>query len=656
MLHLWRKWIAYLIWWAVAMGAFAILLHFTAQGGETFADMEEFSADYHASRTVDQVQLEVTETIAVELMNERGISRNLITTYGDEEITYSGITVTDARGEPVEFWEDTNYRNGDIELAIGGNERRSGLETYVISYTMAPAMVGTDAYQELYFNTNGTEWSNGFESFRAELTVDDDLAQHLDGSQACYQGRAGSTHDCPLVRDGNTWVVDLPEGIEAWENVTIAVGFDPGTVADPVPPFVARSHGWLGIAVLAGVGGVALGIALLLRRLVSRTHTGSHGVVTRFQPPDELQPVNAADLLGHPERGAPAHLTWLVTAGYGRLVDAEADTDGLVVGGVTLTARDRRRLGNEIGLVWNTKSGRAGEKRTGMPHRLRRVTRLLFGDEGELIALGRHRYHSDLRKAQDERDQQVENLGLRRRLTVGPWLLGIGYTAILVYGLVQLWLGLAGLGWWFLGGGLLGILLLLAAVHVLPTHVGLTKRGKEVMVQLEGLERFIKASEAGRISTLQDPASAPRDADGGLRIYEDLLPWAIVFGEEKAWGQVLGDIYDKFPEVPTPALPAFAVGGARTSIFDDYDNLYRDRSHRRTSFWSARPDIGQGGFASTMRGIGNAISEMSAARGDGSSSSRSSGRGWGGGRSSGGGSSGGGFSGGGTGGGGGGRR
>lgn len=656
MLHLWRKWIAYLIWWGVAMGAFAILLHFTAQGGETYADMEKFSAQYHASSTGDQVEMEVTETIAVRLMNERGISRNLITTYGEEEITYSDITVTDPSGNPVAFDEGTNYRNDDIELAIGGNQRRSGLETYVISYTMSPVMVGTDKYQELYFNTNGTEWSNGFRTFHAELTIDDELATHLTGDQACYQGRAGSTANCSLVRDGNSWVADLPEGIEAWENVTIAVGFEAGTIGDPVPPFAARSHGWWGIALLAGIGAVALLLALLLRRLVGRTRTGTHGVVTQFTPPEDLYPVNAADLLGHAERGAPAHLTWLVTAGYGRLVDSKQDTDGLVVGGVTLHTRDRHRLGDEIGMVWNVKNGRMDEDRNGMPHKLRRVTRFLFGEAGELIALGKHRYSSDLRKAQDERDQQLENLQLRRRLGIGPWLLGLGYFAILVYGLVQIWLGLAGLGWWFIGGGLLGILLLLAAVHVLPTHAGLTRRGKEVMVHLEGLERFIKTSESKRISMLQDPVSAPRDADGQLRIYEDLLPWAIVFGEEKAWGQVLGDMYDKFPDVPAPTLPAFAVGGRETTIFNDYNDLYRDRRHERSSFWSGRPDIGEGGFASTLRGIGDAISEASAARGDSSSSSRSSGRGWSGGSSSGRGSSGGGRSGGGTGGGGGGRR
>lgn len=657
MLHLWRKWIAYLIWWAVLMGGFATLLHFTAQGGETYAPMERFHAEYHATRTDDQVQMEVTETIAVVLSHERGISRNLVTTYGEEEIEYSEIRVTDPDGSPVEFERFTNYRNSDIELAIGGDERRSGLETYVISYTMSPVMVGNQRYQELYFNTNGTEWSNAFKSFRAKLTVDDDLASHLNGEQVCYRGRAGSTDTCALTREGNTWAVTLHEGVDAWENVTIAVGFEPGTVADPVPPFAARSHGWLGIAGLVGIGAAALAIALLLRGLVGRTRTGRHGVVTQFTPPKDLYPVNGADLLGRPERGAPAHLTWLVTAGYGRLVDSEADTDGMVVGGVTLHARDRRRLGNEIGLVWTTKNGRADEKH-GMPHRLRRVTRLLFGEEDKLIALGRHRYFSDLKKAQEERDAQLESLALRRRLGIGPWLLGLGYTAILGYGMLQLWLGLGDLGWWFIGGGVLGIVLLLVAVHLLPTHAGLTKHGKEVMVHLEGLERFIKASESGRISMLQDPVGAPRSPDGELRIYEDLLPWAIVFGEEKAWGQVLGQMYDRFPDAPTATLPAFAVGTGGTTIFDDYNEVQRQRRRERSGFWSGRPDIGQGGFATTVKEIGGAISEASAARGDSSTSSRSSGRGWGGGGSSsfGGGSRGGGFSGGGTGGGGGGRR
>lgn len=658
-LHLWRKWIAYLVWWGVLMGGFALLLQFAAQGGETYADMEEFHAEYHASRTDGQVQLEVTETIAVVLAQERGISRDLVTVYGEEAITYTDITVTDPAGMAVEFEQYGPSTSGsrDIQLAIGGDERRSGLETYVISYTMSPVMVGDDRYQELYFNTTGTEWSNGFKSFRAELTVDDDLAAHLNGKEACYQGRGGSTGGCDLVRDGSTWTVELPHGLEAWENVTIAVGFEPGTVADPIAPFAARSHGWLGIAGLVGIGGVALLFALVMRRVTSRTRTGTHGVVTQFTAPKDFLPVHAADFLGRAERGAPAHLTWLVTAGYGRLVDSDTATDGRFVGGVELGPHERNRLGDELGLVWNTKTGRADEKH-GMAHRVRRITRLLFGEEDKLIPLRRHRQLSDLRKAQAERDLQLENMYLRHRMWIGPWILGIGYAAILVYGMVQLWLGLAGLGWWFLGGGVVGILLLLLAVHVLPTHAGLTKEGKKMMVHLEGLEKFIRTSESKRIGMLQDPGSAPRDAAGEVRIYEELLPWAIVFGEEKAWGQVLGQMYDKFPEVKAPELPSFAVGGARTSIFDRHDEFQQERSRRRSSFWTERPDVGEGGFATTMRELGNVISEVSAARGDGNTSSRSSGRGWGGGGSSGfgGGSSGGGFSGGGTGGGGGGRR
>lgn len=652
MFGLWRKWISYPLWWAVIVGGFAIGQTVLAGMGETYPDMESFEGRYHAARTADgsQVTMEVTETIEVLLRNERGILRDLVGTYGETPLLYEDVEVHDGDGEPVEFTTSgPSLRSGDIQLRIGDGSRRSGLHTYVISYTTTPNMIGTTDYQELYFNINGTEWPNGFKQVSAVLTIDGDLAGDLSGDQACYQGRAGSTQTCDIRRTNDTTWVAAVEQLGPWENLTVAVGFEPGTVADPVPPFRSASLGWWGIAITVAIGAVPLVIALLVRAVVGNLTRGETGVVTQFDPPEKIPPVVAADFLGRPERGAAAHLAWLVTQGHGTLTGAAEAAQAPGPGRDDLDRRTRQRLGTRLELTW---------ERAGLDSSMRRVSELLFGREGKPVDLGSYRYESRLVEAQQYRDELVERRELRHTVNVGPLLLWGGFLALVGFGIFQLHRGLAGLGMYWLGATAVAFVLLMAAVHLMPVHYGLTRRGKEARRHLMGLERFIRMSEANRIAWLQNAQDAPRDGDE-VKLYEKLLPWAIVFGEERSWGQLLGHMYDRFPERRTPRVPAMTLlGHSEDSAFERDRQFYDDRRRRhRSSYWNSRPDLGEGSATQAWSDMWQAMADHSAGRGDSDTSTRSSGRGWSGGRStsSGGGSRGGGSSGGGSRGGGGGR-
>ncbi len=77
----------------------------------------------------------------------------------------------------------------------------------------------------------------------------------------------------------------------------------------------------------------------------------------------------------------------------------------------------------------------------------------------------------------------------------------------------------------------------------------LTALGAEVRDHLKGLEEFIEWAEADRIRMLQSPAGAervridPGDPAQMLKLYEVLLPYAVVFGQEKQWAQHLAVLY-----------------------------------------------------------------------------------------------------------------
>nr|WP_262927826.1 DUF2207 domain-containing protein [Microbacterium sp. NIBRBAC000506063] len=74
-----------------------------------------------------------------------------------------------------------------------------------------------------------------------------------------------------------------------------------------------------------------------------------------------------------------------------------------------------------------------------------------------------------------------------------------------------------------------------------------TRAGAEAHEYLEGVREFIRVAEADRLRMLQSAHGAERYREGSAEIvhlYERLLPYAMLFGEEKTWGRVLEVAYD----------------------------------------------------------------------------------------------------------------
>lgn len=645
----WRKWIVYPISWLVFVGIVLLVVN-VASGMGTTPPMDAFRARYEAVRHDDRVELHVTERISLELQGDRGIDRDLMTKYGDTDVTYSDITVDQSGPDDVEY-EVNDQDNGDIRISIGGEDRKWEDVTYIVSYVIDNVAVGDDEYQELYFNTNGTGWNNGFVEFEATLTLDESLRGATTGDSACYVGKAGSTERCSLSGAGeryHTYLIGRASGglgLGPYENVTIAVDLENGTVSDPLPPPPGASHGWMGIAILVAIGAVPLVVALIVRAILGNLKYGEQGVVTQFEPPERLIPLLAADFLGHPERGAAAHLTDLVVRGRAELhtphAPIEARDDDKV------EAHRISTMSKDLAIRWDDEHLRSHE---------RRITDALFDPPGRANRVYAKAYGSSIEQAQEVRDRELEYLGLRRHKDLSVPILFFGLLGIFGYGAYQMWVGLADVGWWFVLAGVVACMLLVWGVHLMPVHFGLTAKGKEVRRHLMGLHRFISTAEADRISWLQNAASAPRDEEGRLWLYERLLPWAIVFGEEKTWVGVVGDMTTRLPAYELRLPDLAVVPGLSEGYRSRGEDYYRRRRRVAESGLKHRHDFGQGTLATGFSDFREVVSDSMSGRSSGSWSSRSGGRGWRGGGGGSRGSRGGGRSGGGVGGGGGGRR
>lgn len=645
------RWIAYPLSWLLLMVVPMLLDAFAASAGPVSETnrftITQMTAEYGVRRSGPGLAIDVTERITANFPTRyvnRGIERRLDASYGNADIGLSGFSVTRPDGSRMPFTKRTED-DGDIVLRIGSpGVYVYGRVDYVIRYTIGRGMVRAADRQEIYLDVNGTGWQQPFGRVSATVRVAPDLVGALLGQQACYRGPAGSTTPCTITRDGADFRTE-PVALAPRETMTLAVGFAPGTVAETVPALIG-GLGWGGLLSMPLLGLVALGGALIVRHLRLRALLLRDDAPIQYTAPD-VPPVLAADFLGLPERGAAAQLTQLVLDGHASLTSA-----ALPVG--TAPQRRGRLNRSEAAGVRDLRVQVTG--RHEIDARVRDICSALFG-AGRSVSLG-HVPARDVAAASDQRRQLLLDSGLRRTSRVGRVLFRLAFLWLIVFGWVQLALGLDGLQWPFLAAGVLAVLLVVAAVHHHPTLGGLTDRGRRLRDHLAGLHRFVTMAEADRISWLQNAVDAPRlsgPADGSrVELYEPLLPYAIIFGVEGTWRQVLGDRYDsavtgRQAEFGRSLLLALdAASSAPVSGWQSRPPSY--------SYWDSRPAWGQGWVAGAGRSIGEAFDAWATSRDDdrgGSWGSSGSSGSWRSSRSAGG-SSGGGRSGGGMGGGGGG--
>ncbi len=607
----WKRWIAYPLFWCLLMLAPMLFGNWLNESGARSKvndfQITRFEAVYRPSVQGTKLAIAVTETITADFptpYTNHGIERRLDADYGRTSIELSDYTVTDPRGKALPF-SVREADDGDPILRIGSpTSYVYGPTTYVISYTIGNGMVGyPDGAQEIYLDVNGTGWLQPFTQVSATLDLPADLAGRLTGANACYRGPAGSTDPCTITRT-STGFTAAAGPLGPRETMTIAAGFQPGTVQQVVPPPRTVGLGWWGVVAMPVLGLLLLGLALLVRRLRNRPLTRDDAPV-QFTAPEDVSPLLAADFLAVPERGATAQLAALVLAEDARIESPDEAVGTAPQPRSGLTGRELSRLGTlEVAL---TDPARIS------PKRLRKVCVALFGD-GDPRRLG-SATRSEIDTATYERRQLLEDSGLRQESRAAGWILGIGYIGLVLLGWFQLLVGLPGLAWPFLGFGLMAVLLVVAAAHFYPRVGRLSERGRALMNRLMGLRRFVLMAEAERIAWMQNAVDAPRrgtDKGSYVDLYEPLLPYAVIFGAERTWLDLLGEQYQTFEaNEAAPRLDLATLGSLWSSedaSTSPIRNLY-DRSDR-SSWWESRPTFGDGSLAHGWSGFWEGVGEM----------------------------------------------
>jgi uncharacterized membrane protein YgcG len=155
---------------------------------------------------------------------------------------------------------------------------------------------------------------------------------------------------------------------------------------------------------------------------------------------------------------------------------------------------------------------------------------------------------------------------LARALALAALSLTAALAALLVAGAVS------GRGSETLAIGLVaGIVAAILAASFLPKQRMLTPEGAEARAHLLGVREFIRVAEADRLRALQSYTGAERTPEGEvdvIRVYERLLPYAMLLGLEKSWIRVLEVSYEQTDSTPYwfPALAVHGLGGFSSTM------------------------------------------------------------------------------------------
>jgi len=530
------------------------VLMLTVGAAPAFANLDDFTIESFSGRyeldrdSTGTGVLRVVETLRPlfpDYNQNRGIARYLPHVYRGVSLETEVLSVTDGQ-DSRDFTTALEGQFVVVESVVPVGSFVTGVQRYDISYTQANVIAefSDSAYQEFYWDINGTGWPQSFGEVSAEVVVLKELATHLvDGQTACYVGELGSTTHCDIVKEttpeGDVVFRVSQSNLRPFETVTIALAFEPQTFSVATPGLAGTWYYWVAIALV--VAGLALfSYVVWLKTTSYKDEPGRPTIVTEYLPPRGLTLATGAHLLGKTALLPLASLLGLATSGVVRLQEGDKRNQWFVVRTeVGLQPSDEDALRALLGTVPAP------------------------GERVPLATPGSSHAHSRMSEYVSASKKRAHTEGYYRQGT-GPQALIVRVVGAVLGGalLIATLRGEEGLLWFapmaiplpWLGLLTASSLALAVGPFLALAANPLSHQGALARDHLKGLRTYIDLAEKDRLAYLQSPKGALREpidsANPGevLKLYERLLPWAVLFGLDKQWLGVLQTYYsDKQP-------------------------------------------------------------------------------------------------------------
>lgn len=544
--------------WAVLAMA-GLLTALLIAPGVAYADVNnftvtDFTADYYLSNANPQGQMRIVEKITVDFTdNNHGILRAIPEYYKRLPLNIHINSIASASGAPTQY--TTSTQNGNEVLKIGDPNRTvTGAQEYTIDYTVQHVVTFYADHDELYWDINGDQWEQIFDSVRGTIHLPTGLKLSAQ-APLCYAGFYGErNHNCTASVNGQTIVVS-GANLSGSETLTIVAGFQKGYFQSPTWIDYVQSYAPQGLEVLLPlviIGG--FGFIWWYKR--GRDAKGTGIIVPQYDAPDNLSPLETGAILNFKisNRDVTATLIDLAIRHYIKIIEENKE----------LVLRPKQKL-YSLQLVNKDWSALNDWEHTLLAN--------LFGVNGDTetfalyqVGLFPNVQFRALRAVYDIIRKAVDkSLTARGYFTANPYK----YVSIPIISIIVIAIYVApqvGLQLWstsnFTAFGIMaGLIAFAAFYHVMPARTALGVAAKE---HLLGLKLYLVVAEKDRIAKLQSPdapympkSDAPEQT---VELFEKLLPYAIVLKVEKKWAKKFETIYTAAPDWYVGNYAAFNAG------------------------------------------------------------------------------------------------
>jgi uncharacterized membrane protein YgcG len=530
----------------------------SAQNTQDFR-FESFDADYYLNLDSDgSSTMQVNETLIADFPSfdqNHGILRAIPERYKDHTLSLKGLSVTDENNKPYRY--TASDQNDNKVLKIGDpNTYAHDRTIYKISYQLRDVIISYPDHDELFWDINGDQWPQTFDNVVARIHIPDNLAKLMQDRQKCYTGAFGSAaQNCSITRTdvgGEDVVTSTAKNIGSNQTLSIVLGFNPGTfhLSQAVQKEQQKQMiEFISMAVLGIIPPIAAFIFMFRRwRQFGNDPKGRGIIIPEYEPPKGFDVINSDFLLKQKLRNIAISATLIGQAVKGNLTIIEIPKKGLFGKKdyellVNKPPENNSEEANEI-LQAIFRDGLVAGSRVKVSS-FKSDYNLQRGMYKSLKKLEKSLANNLFQKGFFKRNPKSVLDGYR---IWGSVLIIIPAFAAGIFGLF----GVVGIGA-AVGLVLAGVIVFIYS-FIMPAR---TEEGIAAHDALLGLKDYIKLAEADRLKFLQSPEGAeklpvadqfdPKTAEAKVKLFEKLLPYAMIFGLEKDWAKQFNDIYTNPP-------------------------------------------------------------------------------------------------------------
>ncbi len=561
-----RKVIAIIGFIGIGLFGFGLLTSRARAQTQNFT-IKSFEADYYLSADSARAsQMNVEESIQAafpEFDQNHGILRALPKSYQGHTVSLQIKSVTDEKGEKYPY--TTTSQHGNSVLKIGDpNKFVQGLKTYRISYSLRNVINFQPGSDEFYWDVNGDQWQQPFQTVTARFHVPPELGEKLQADQRCLSGNYGSQDvRCTINRtsdqQGEQIITTQADHLQPHQTLTLVTAFNNGTFTQG-PEVIQELH-MRSIKRILSVTVIFLP-PLIIGSLMFRQWraygddpSGRGVIIPQYLPPKELDVLASGFIFSKSINGRTMSAL-IIDLAAKRYIDIyEIEKKQLL--------HNKKSYELQLQADPSTISGRQLD-----------IVHALFGPSAgknarvKLLDL-KNKLYKEVTSTSDKLAEELFRQGyfrtnpkkiISKYFTISFVLAIAGVVLIFIFSRVL----------WPIGVGiLLSSIVAFIFSLIMPAR---SEKGVATMEYLLGLRDYLKLAEADRIKFLQSLQGAkrlqadPQEKTAKIKLFESLLPYAVLFGIEKSWAKQFENLYTQPPEWYHGSFATFQMANLTSSI------------------------------------------------------------------------------------------